>query len=49
MRLALLFVAIFGFVIGCSMAYKPDIHDSTINHQSGNKPATDVNLNLGRK
>ncbi len=34
---------------GCSMAYKPDIHDSTINHQSGNKPSTDVNLDLRRK
>lgn len=49
MRLVLLFMAIFGFVVGCSMAYKPDIHDSTINHQSGNKPTTDVNLDLRRK
>lgn len=36
---------------GCSLSYKPDVYDSTINHQSGNKPnvSTDVNLDLRRK
>lgn len=46
----LLITALFGFVVGCSLNYKPDVHDSTINHQSDNtiKPSTDVSLDLRR-
>lgn len=35
---------------GCSLSYKPDVHDSTINHQSGNKPnlTTDIDLDFRR-
>lgn len=48
MKHILLVTAIFGFVVGCSLAYKPEVRDSEIYHQSGNKPKADVNLDLRR-
>lgn len=41
-------VALLGFIVGCSFSYKPEVKDSEIYHQSGNKPKADVNLDLRR-
>lgn len=30
--------------VGCSLSYKPEVKDSEIYHQSGNKPKADVFL-----
>lgn len=34
--------------VGCSLSYKPEVKDSEIYHQSGNKPKTDVVLEMKR-
>lgn len=44
MKNILLITAVFGFVIGCSLSYKPEVKDSEIYHQSGNKPDTTLNI-----
>lgn len=38
--------AFCGFILGCSLSYKPEVRDSEIYHQSGNKPKTDMELNI---
>lgn len=48
MKQILLITVVFGFVVGCSLSYKPEVKDSEIYHQSGNKPKADVNLELRR-
>lgn len=43
----LLIASVFLFFLqGCSLSYKPEVKDSEIYHQSGNKPKADVNLDL---
>lgn len=47
MFLFLLFCSAFcGIILGCSLSYKPEVRDSEIYHQSGNKPKADVDLNI---
>lgn len=38
--------AFYAIIVGCSMIYKPEVRDSEIYNQSGNKPKADVNLDL---
>lgn len=44
----LFFVALVGLIVGCSFSYKPEVKDSEIYHQSGNRPKADVSLEVKR-
>lgn len=46
--LSLFCSALCGVIIGCSLSYKPEVRDSEIYHQSGNKPKTDLSLEVKR-